>query len=260
MKINRKTVNIGAAIAAVGIMALALANAQQAAPAKPAEPKYTEIKYSADASSYKWVGDDRILSLKGNVKFVQGDTVLLADKVDYRESTRSATASGNLKIYDDRNTITSDSCSIDFKEKKGALTGNVHMTVKPKQKPQTTADDKNKLLSEIKDEATITCASVDYFYKEKKAVIPSAVTIVQKTKTITADSATYTGNDELVVLTGNVKALDDKDKHSFTAPKVTMSLKKDNEWIDAEKASGSFFVKDNNEESKPTEPAPIKKP
>ena len=45
--------------------------AEQADPKKPAEPKYTEIKYSADQSSYRWQENDRILVLTGSVKFVQ---------------------------------------------------------------------------------------------------------------------------------------------------------------------------------------------
>lgn len=232
-------------IGVIALAALAFVNslpAQQAAPAKPAEPKYTEIKYSADASSYKWEGDNRILALSGNVKFQHGDTVLLADKMDYQEKTKSATASGNLKIYDERDTITGDLCSIDFNAKKVSISGNVHMTVKPK--PKTPADKGSKLTSELKDEAVITCAQIDYLYKDKKALIPSAVTIVQKTRTVTADSATYDGKNEVVVLTGNVKGNDEKEKHTFSAPKVTMSIKENDEWIQAEKATGSFYVKE----------------
>ena len=220
--------------------------AQQPVPNKPAEPKYTEIKYSADASSYRWEGDDRVLVLKGKVRFEQGDTILLADRVDYRESTRSATASGNLKVYDERNTITGDSCTIQFKEKKSTISGNVRMVVKPK--PKSGVRDDKKLITEWKDEATINCDKVEYYYKDKRASIPSPVKITQRTRTVTADTATYSGSDETVLLSGNVKARDDKEKHSFAAPKVKMSLKEDDQWIEAEKATGSFYVKDEEDQ------------
>lgn len=230
----------------------AIPAAQEATSPKPAEPKYTEIKYSADMTSYRWDGEDRILVLKGNVKFVQGDTVLLADKVDYRESTDTAIAAGNLKIYDDRNTITGDTCTVNFEEKKGTFAGNVRMVAKPrKPKPEAPSDSKPKSLkAEWKEEVVITCDKVEYYYKQKKAVIPSPMTMVQKSRTVTADSATYLGKEEIIQLAGNVKGRDEKDKHSFSAPKVTISLKENDEWIEAEKATGSFYVKEEEEESK----------
>ena len=230
--------------------------AQQSDVKKPEAPKYTEVKYSAENLSYKWEGQDKILVLTGNVKFIQGDTVLAADKVDYRESTRTASASGNLRIYDNQNTITSTLATVYFKDKKGTLTGNVVMKVKPK--PSTnTPTEKKTLQDEIKDEATITCDSLDYFYKDKRAVVPKAVKIEQKTRVVTADSGVYIGADEIVELNGNVKGSDEKEKYNFTSPKVRVSLKDTNQWIEAEKASGSFFVKD---EEAQTTPEPAKTP
>lgn len=245
-------------IAGALVLLSALLAAQQAA--GPKEPKYTEVKYSADMSSYKWDGEDRILALKGNVKFVHDDTVLTADKVDYRESTRTAIATGNLTIRDDQNTITGNECTVNFKEKKGLISGNVRMVAKPKPKPATTGDSKPKSLkSEWKDEAVITCDKIDYFYKEKRAVVSTPLTITQKSRVVTADSATYLGKEETFQLVGNVKGKDEKEKHSFEAPKVTMSLKEDDQWIEAEKATGSFYVKE--EETQPAEqPKPTEAP
>ena len=229
-------------------------HAQQTDLKKPESPKYTEVKYSADNLSYKWEGQDKILVLTGNVKFIQGDTVLAADKVDYRESSRTASASGNLSIHDNQNTITGTLATVYFKDKKGSLTGNVVMTVKPKPSVNTQPG-KKSLQDEIKDEATITCDALDYFYKNKRAVVPKAVRIEQKTRVVTADSALYIGSDEIVELSGNVKGSDEKEKYNFTSPKVRVSLKDTDQWIEAEKASGSFFVKD--EETQPT-PEPAK--
>lgn len=234
----------------VGRLAAQQAADTKAADAKAAQPKYTEVKYEADMSSYKWSGENRVLALKGNVKFIQGDTTLSADKVDYTESTRTAVASGNLKIFDERNTITGEACTVNFKEKKGTLTGSVVMVAKPKPAAKATAADTTKpksLTAQWKDEATITCDKLEFYYKEKRAVVPGPLKIVQKTRIVTADSATYSEKDDLVVLTGNVKGFDDKEKHTFSAPKVTMSLNKDSEYIEAEKATGSFFVKEDEQ-------------
>lgn len=234
--------------------------AQQAAK-EPAEPKYTEIKYSADASSYRWDGSDRIIVLKGNVKFVQGDTVVTADNVDYRESTKTAKATGNLKITDPQCVGTGDVCTVNFQQKSALLTGNVRMTAKPKPKAEKPADaDKVKpLSSEWKDEIVVTCDKIEYFYKEKRAEASGNLKFVQKERVLTADAATYLGKEEIVKLVGNVKGKDDKDKHSFSAPKVTASLKEGAEWVEAEKATGTFYVKDEEDEpaaETPAEPAP----
>jgi len=238
----------------VALLLAAVVLAQQAE--KPAaEPKYTEINYSADTSSYRWDGEDRIIALKGNVKFVQGDTTVIADKVDYRESTKTAQVSGNLKITDPQNTITGDTCTVNFQEKKAVLTGNVRMTArpKPKPKPETAADDKPKSIkSEWTDEAVVTCDKIDYYYKEKRAEATGNLKIVQKNRVVTADSGTYLGKEEIVKLVGNIQAKDEKEKHTFSAPKVTISLKDGDEWMEAEKATGTFYIK---EEEQPP-PAP----
>lgn len=236
---------------ALSCVALALAAvavvAQQ--PAKPpAEPKYTEIKYSADASSYRWEGDDRVISLKGNVRFIQGDTTVTADKADYQEKTKTAVISGSLKIADPQTTITGEQCTVNFEAKTAALIGKVRMVTKPKSKPDKPADDANKSLkSEWKDEAVVTCDKVEYFYKEKRAEASGNLKIVQKNRVITADAATYLVREETLKLAGNIQAVDDKEKHSFSAPKVTVSLKEGDEWIEAEGASGTFQVKDEDE-------------
>jgi lipopolysaccharide assembly outer membrane protein LptD (OstA) len=217
----------------------------------PPAPKYTQVKYSADDSSYRWIGENRILVLKGNVKFVHGDTTMVADRVEYDESSRTATGTGNLKIFNMESNVTGDKCVLSFKEKKASIVGNVVLVSKPK----PDAAKKGKGSFQTRDEVTVTCASLDYFYKEKKAVIPTPLVIVQKDRRITADSGTYYEDDDKVILTGNVKGEDEKAKHSFTSPKVTISLKDNDQWMQAEKASGTFYVKDEEEEKKPAKPA-----
>ena len=263
LKLNRKLTAVAAA-SAVLLLAAVIVVAQQAAKA-PAEPKYTEIKYSADASSYRWEGEDRVIVLKGNVKFVQGDTVVTADNVDYRESTRTAKASGNLKITDPQCTGTGDLCTVNFEKKSALLTGSVRLTAKPKPKPRPeaekpAADGKVKpLREEWKDEVVVTCDKVEYFYKEKRAEASGNLKFVQKKRVLTADAATYLGREEIVKLSGSIQGHDEKQKHTFSAPKVTVSLKEGQEWVEAEKATGTFYVKDEEEqpaEEKPAEPAP----
>lgn len=231
--------------------------AQKPEEKKQAEPKYTEIKYEADTYSYKWAGDNRILTLSGHVKFMHGDTVMEADKIDYMEETKTADASGNLRIHDERNVVTGDKCSIDFNKKKVVIEGGVNVLAKPK--PKTEAkDEKKSIKSEIKDEINMACSKLEYFYKDKKGTAFGPLTITQKDRVITADKAEYT--DELLRIIGNVKANDNKDKHSLTASQMTISLKDDNEWVEAEKASGTFYIKEEEEKpaEKPAETAPEK--
>ena len=85
----------------------------------------------------------------------------------------------------------------------------------------------------------VTCDKIDYFYKEKRAESAGNLKIVQKDRVdYPADAATYLGKDEIVKLTGNIQANDEKKKHTFSAPKVTISLKDDDEWMEAEERLG----------------------
>ena len=214
-----------------------------AAQATPPAPKYTEINYSADTYSYRWQGEDRVLSLTGNVKFIHGDTTVQADKVDYREITKTAVASGNLKITDLQNVIAGSKCTVNFKDRKATITGNVRIVSTPKRtagKPN-----ESKAIQDLRDEVVVTCDSVDYYYKEKKAVVSSPLKIVQKSRVVTADSAVYYSKDDILELVGNVKANDEKDKDSFSAPKAKISFKENDQWLQAEKAGGTIYVKED---------------
>jgi lipopolysaccharide assembly outer membrane protein LptD (OstA) len=247
--------NLFAALTGITLALLTIAFAAEQEQPKPAEPKYTEIKYSADASSYKWDGQDRILVLLGNVTFLHGDTTMTADRVEYHESTKTADATGSPKIFDPRNTILGEKCSVNFKEKKGSMIGNVKVVIKPKEKPKDASDSRPKsLTSEIKEDTILTCGAIDYYYKEKRAVSPGKLKVVEKNRIVTADSGTYLTKEELVTMVGNVKGVDEKEKHNFSAPRMTVSLRETDQWVQAEKATGSFFV----EEEQDTAPAPKK--
>lgn len=244
---------VAAAIGALTLVALVttVLSAQQPAPApKPAEPTYRELKLeNADKQFVRL--SDKVTVLSGNVRMVTGDIHLNADKVEYQETTKSATATGNLRILDERNIITGDRCTMDFKAKKCNIAGSVKMVARPKE--QKTPDDKS-LKSQLKEETTIVCAAIDYFYKDKKAVIASPITITQTHRKITADSATYLGKDELIELTGNVKAVDDETRNTMSTPSARISLKDTDQWIEMEKTTGVFYIKDDDAESKPAQP------
>lgn len=239
----------GITAAVVALIVPVSIGAQQTNAQKSSEPKYTEIKYSADVTSYRWEPQDEILVLKGNVKFTQGDMTLVADRVEYRKNNQTAVASGNLKIEDDRTAITAETCIVDFTNKKGTLSGNVRIVSKPNLKSSENADN-TSLRSQWKDEILVTCQKVDYYYKLKKAVIPGPLSINQKDRTVTADSGTYFVSEERALLTGNVTGKDEKEKHTFAGQKVVVSFKAGDEWIEIEKASGTFYVKEEQEPKK----------
>lgn len=250
-----RTVYLSGLTAAVFVLMVSTTvGTQQASTTKLSEPEYMEIKYSADVTSYRWESQDEILILKGNVKFAQGNMTLLADRVEYRKSNQTAIASGNLKITDDQTTITAESCIVNFKDKKGTLSGNVRMVSKPKPKDSENADN-TSLKSQWKDEIIITCQKVDYDYKLKKAAIPGPLSINQKDRTLTADSGTYFVAEERALLVGNVVGKDEKEKHTFAGQKVAVSLKAGDEWIEVEKASGTFYVKEEQESKVEEQPA-----
>lgn len=244
----------GITAAVVVLVMCVTTSAQQTNAQKSSEPKYTEIKYSADVTSYRWEPQDEILVLKGNVKFTQGDMTLVADRVEYRKNDQTAVASGNLRIADDQTAITAEACTVNFKDRKGTLSGNVRIVSKPKPKSSENADNKS-LRSQWKDEVLVTCQKVDYYYKLKKAVIPGPLVINQKERTVTADSGTYLVGEERALLVGNVTGKDEKERHTFAGQKVVVSFKTGDEWIEIEKASGSFYVKEERETRIEEQPA-----
>jgi len=228
--------------------------------AEKKEEKYREIEVQADQTKYKY--KDKIALLSGNIIITdpKEKATLYADKVEYDEEKETAKATGNLKFKDPEHTITGNLIFIEFKLKKATIEGKVIIVMEKKKeekketpvKAEGEAKEKpkeeKKLKQYLEEKTTITCQKIEYLYKDKKATVFGPLQIIQKDKKAYGEKATYSGKDEIVVITGNVSWEDEKGQ-KFSAPKITMCLKEDAEWIEAEgPAKGILKVKEEEEE------------
>jgi lipopolysaccharide assembly outer membrane protein LptD (OstA) len=207
--------------------------------------KYLDIDVEAD--QVVWNRKKDKAKLIGNVVLTQGDTVLKANMVDYDEASQSAVAQGSPHVINPQNDLTGDTIQVDFGKKAAVVKGNVKVISRPKETTQATQTDKKSLKDQWKDPMTLLCDQVEYFYKAKRMVASGNLKIIQKDRNAVAEQAVYTQKDEKVVLTGHVKC-DDSKGQTFSSPKVTISLKQGDDWLEAEKVKATFKIKDDTDE------------
>lgn len=194
------------------------------------------------------LGDKPSVLLKGGVTFTHDDTTLTSDQVTYDKKSSIATSPGKVSISDPECNITGDKGTANFDKKLGVLEGSVTMLVKPKPTEETTSD-KDSIRAKMTKPTTITCPKVEYLYKSKIATLTGGVNFKQEKRSASAQKAIYDAKKELLTLSGDVKGIDE-DGQTFSAPAVKMSLKKGDEWMEAENANASFKV-DVEENSTP---------
>jgi len=219
--------------------------AQTAQPSKPETAWKTVTMEHADVIKSKW-GDEKMTLLQGNVKFIHGDTTLTSDKILYDGKVKTADSPGSVKITDPECDITGDKGFADFNKRLGIIEGRVEMLFKPKLTPEEekARQDKNSdnIEAKIKEPTTVTCPKLEYQYKNKVATATGGVSFKQKNRTANADKAIYDVKAEKLTLIGHVKAVDEQGQ-VFTSPdRITISLKKGDEWMEAPNASGSFKI------------------
>ncbi len=238
------------AVTAAVIAALALVTAQMGvvAPQTTAQPKKQpeQVQGRADVLKTSW-GSKKTVLMKGNVKFTHGDAALMSDEVIWDEDAKVATSPGKITITDPECDITGNKGTGYFKKRLGVVEGNVVMKLKPKPSDQA-AEDPDSVRGKLTQPTTIACSKLEYQYREKIATGTGGVVFKQKGRTARADKAVYDQKKELLVLTGNVNGTDEYGQ-TFSAPgTVTISLKKGDEWMEAEDASASFKIDLDDEE------------
>lgn len=213
------------------------AQQNQSSPAKKTEPE--TVQGRADTLKSTW-GDKTEVLMKGNVTFTSDDTVMKSDLVNYDKKTKTADSPGKISITSPDADITGDKGTADFNKRLGVIVGNVRMLVKPKPEDQTDADPES-VRAELTKPTTITCSKLEYLYKDKVATATGGVQFQQDKRKAAAQKAVYDSNKELLTLTGEVKGVDE-DGQTFSAPSVRISLKKGDEWMEAEHADATFKI------------------
>ncbi len=236
----RWTSKLPPALVVIGLMASCVGIfAQEAAKPKPQPKKIETVDGHADVVKTIWGSKTEVL-MTGNVRFNSKDTTLTSDKVTYDKQTKTAVSPGKLTITNPECDITGDKGTAYFEKRLGVVEGSVEMLLKPK-KDETL--DKDSVKARMTEPTTVTCPKLEYLYSSKIATASGGVLFKQPKRSARADKAVYDGKKELLVLTGSPVDGIDEDGQTFKAPKVTISLKKGDEWMEATGGfSGSFKV------------------
>lgn len=214
---------------------VAISAQQKQTPAAKKEPE--TVQGRADVLKSSWGSKTEVL-MKGNVKFTSSEITLTSDEVTYDKQAKSAVSPGKIAITGSDADITADKGTADFNKRLAVLTGGVNMVLKPK--PENHSDP-DSVRAKMTKPTTITCSKLEYQYKAKLATAVGEVRFKQEKRSAEAQKAVYDSTTELLVLTGDVKGVDEHGQ-TFSAPLVRISLKEGDEWMEAENASASFKI------------------
>ncbi|MER3473924.1 MAG: hypothetical protein C4335_07795 [Armatimonadota bacterium] len=169
-----------------------------------------------------------------------GDTLMTADRAEQDIEAQVIHATGNLQVSDPRVEISADKLTIQLKEKRAVLEGNVKILVKPKQSEgqnaQPVSEETRSLKTEMREPVQITCDRAENLYQKKIITLTGNLKMVQllkeggKMRTLTAQKAVYNSRTEQVQLTGEVRGVDEKGQE-LIAPEVLVSVKEGEEWL-----------------------------
>lgn len=246
-------VRVIAALLGLAFLCVGIRAQQQSTPSKPAEKagqKKDEVRYGADLWKGPWDGSG-VITLKGNVWFEHENTRLTSDLIEYdaRKDVKTATSPGRISISNPDCDISADKGTASFVKKLVVIEGNVVLKVKPKPEGGE-AKSGDSIREKISKPTTVSCPTLEYLYKDKIAAAKGGVTLVQEKRKVTAREAVYDQNKELLTLTGDVLGSDDEGQ-TFSAPRVVISFKKGDEWIEVTQGKATVKVDLEEEEKTP---------
>ncbi len=236
---NRRILIVGLAVIIMIALTLGVVAQSPVQPAKVKKPPREVFLQHADLTKY--LGDERKLFLSGNVIFTQEDTRISSEKVEWDRKAETAICPGKLTITTKEAEVTADKGQVLFKKRIGILDGSVTILYHPKDEKPVDEKDKENPQAFLSKETTITCAKLEYDYKNKIAVATGGVNILLKERTVTADKVIFDQKRELLTLIGNVKVIDDQGQE-FNAPEAKISIKKGQEWTEAPNSTAKFKV------------------
>jgi lipopolysaccharide assembly outer membrane protein LptD (OstA) len=179
-------------------------------------------------------------------KVFHEDSVFTAETIVARSEGKvhEFTCTGNPVFTDPENRITADKVLAYSTPRRAEFIGNVKMVSTPRSK------EKDKKQGEVREKVSqepsvTTCDKLSYNYAEKTAEARGNVVVVQKQRTVWADTAVYEQKLELITLRGNVRLKnqgEEEIKAMRDADTVTVSL--ENDWIDIKAKPGGFVTFD----------------
>jgi lipopolysaccharide assembly outer membrane protein LptD (OstA) len=209
--------------------------------------KYREVRVRGDAWRYDQATKTHVYT--GHIVATHGDTTLTADRIAYNEAENTATATGHIRVTNPRNRVEGDTAAVDFNRKIVRLRGENGVRIVAL--PTPSKEGATGLRNRIKEPVTLDCKAIDYNYRAKTASAEGPVKVSRTNQVLTGDAATYSADDDLISLTGNVHGKDEKNQ-TFQAPSLKVSLKEGAEWMEAPNVTATFFVKEEPEEQPKT--------
>ncbi|MGC8835314.1 MAG: LptA/OstA family protein, partial [Armatimonadota bacterium] len=211
------------------------------------EPRFET--YEVEAPKAVWREPGKVGRLLGGVVIKHGDTVIKAQEAYYNRTQGTASASGGITVADPETTITAEHLAVDLNARKAVLEGGVRIVYKPKPKepPSGRQEKQAGLREKIREEAVITCARLEYYYRQKRAVATGSVKFMQGKRLLTADTCMFFQKQQVAVLVGSVSGEDEKGQ-TYTANALKLVLKEGDEYVEAERFRGVFKVEAREEE------------
>ncbi len=198
-----------------------------------------------------------------------GDTLMTADRAEQDIEAQIIHATGNLRVTDPRVELSADRVTIELREKRAVLEGNVKILVKPKQSEQTGAqpasEETRSLKTEMREPVQITCNRAENLYQKKIITLTGDLKMVQllkengKTRTLTAQKAVYNSRSEQVQLIGDVHGVDEKGQE-LIAPEILVSVKEGDEWLKITQPGKMVILVEEEEEETPAGSQPVSPP
>ena len=197
-------------------------------PAPKGKKKERDVKITADdgTATYDdatglWVTSGPIV----RVDLPDSDAVLTASRIEWNQKEDWIRATGKPHCWDPHNDITAEVMRADLKTKCVTVDDSVRMVVRPK---EAKTEQGKKAREDVKDPVVITCDTAQYFYKAKKGTASGNLKFAQKNpkadRNATAKRLLYDGNDETVVLDGDVHVTNTKGE-SIKCAQITILMK-----------------------------------
>lgn len=185
--------------------------------------KYKIVKIKAQGFRYNNKTKD--LFAYGEVIITGEDFKITTPEAIYNTENETAKI-GKGFIFTQKGTVlTATKLDGFFKEKKVFVEGNVKLIQDKKDIKK-----KSSWKEKMKGKVTVTCDKMTFLYGIKQGSAEGNIKLVQEDTTAYGDRADYDGNQDLVVVKGNVK-VEQQNGDNFQCEEIVISLKDD--WMEA---------------------------
>jgi lipopolysaccharide export system protein LptA len=266
----------GRLLASTALAALVAAGASSAPAEKGPAAKTATREVQFTAGSIRSDEARQITVLEKQARLTHRDTEFTADRIEVQREDgeiKVVIATGSPRANDPRSTITGEKFTIYPKERRVLVEGGFKVVTRPKEEPVAASPQKGNgsppgtsspggerksVRRQLKGETTITGDRLVYNYRRKDVEAQGNLKVLNRGRTVTAQSLTYTDQTEDLVLNGEtVRWEDEKGQHFVARGPIKMNLKEGAETLEASQpVSGRFVINEEEDEEETTPAAP----